>query len=312
MSSSLEHLVLQNGVGIGMVGPDSPGVHLLNKTLVEHENPEDYMMPLREALVLAMQKDDLRDPAAVQRARERSQRQNDDIVVQRYICHEMAYHGRKFDLRLYYLVASADPLVVYYHDGALRVSLSEYNDKVFESTTDHLSNLGRNDALDNCTISLEDWELELKAHVAADPSRFPPQVAADPLSHVRNQAKAALADLVAATRDIAFEGFRGRRTTMENYFSLLGGDFIVDQDLHVWMTEAQSSPGYGHETRVRLSLYEQFLPSMIDIVSQVIDKQEAGLPLFPMENTGRYELIFSDDYQFTYDFEHKEQQRGAC
>ena len=302
----------KNGVGVAIYGPGSNGVEILNRTLVENENQEDYMMPLREALVLKQQDNDLRDPAAIERARQRSLKQNDDVVVQRYICHELDYHGRKFDLRLYYLVASVNPLVVYYHDGALRVSLSQYNDKVFESTTDHLTNLGRNDAMDNCTISLTEWETDLKAHVAKDPSRFPPEVAKDPLSHIRNQAKNALAELVAATRDVAFEGFGGWRTHMENYFSLLGGDFIVDQDLHVWMTEAQSSPGYGHETKVRLSLYEQFLPSAIDIVTEVREKQAAGLPLFPMENTGNYELIYTDDFQFTYDFQHKVQQRGPC
>lgn len=303
---------MQNGVGVAIYGPHSTGVEILNRTLVENPDPDNYMMPLREALVLTQQENDLRDPDAIQRARARSLRQNDDIVVQRYICHELDYQGRKFDLRLYYLVASVDPLVVYYHDGALRVSLSEYNDKVFESTTDHLTNLGRNDAMDNCTIALTDWEVDLKAHVAKDPSRFPPEVAQDPLAHIRNQAKAALAELVSATRDVAFEGIRRNRTPMENVFALLGGDFIVDQDLHVWMTEAQSSPGYGHETRVRLSLYEKFLPSAIDIVSQVTDKQMAGLPLFPMENTGNYELLYTDDYQYTYEFQHKDQQRGPC
>ena len=166
--------------------------------------------------------------------------------------------------------------------------------------------------MDNCTISLQDWEVELKAHVAKDPSRFPPEVARDPLAHVRNQAKAALAELVSATRDKAFDGYRGFRTHMENTFSLLGGDFIVDEDLHVWMTEAQSSPGYGHETKVRLSLYKTFLPAAIDIVAEVTEKQMAGLPLFPMKNTGSYELIYTDVYQFTYDFQHKEQQRGPC
>ena len=185
-------------------------------------------MPIREDLVLVTHKDDMRDPAAIQRARERSLKQNDDIVVQRYICHELDYHGRKFDLRLYYLVASVDPLVVYYHDGALRVSLSEYNDKVFESTAHHLTNLGNNEG-ENLTVAFEDWEKELKAHVAADPSRFPPLVAADPLAHIRNQAKNAIAELVAASRHRAFQGPRGNRTPMENVFALLGADFIVDE-----------------------------------------------------------------------------------
>lgn len=299
-------------MGIAIFGPNSEGIRFLNKTLLEHENSDDYMQPIREALVLKQQDNDLRDPAAIERARQRSLSQNDDIVVQRYICHEMDYKGRKFDLRLYFLVASVDPLIVYYHDGALRVSLSEYNDKVFDSTTDHLTNLGRNDAMDNCTVALPDWEKDLLAHVAQDPSRFPPDVAADPLGHVRNQAKAALAELILASRDVAFSGLDGERTYQQNYFAILGGDFIVDRDLHVWMTEAQSSPGYGHETKVRRSLYEQFIPSAIEIVTQVMEKQSAGLPAFPIENTGDYQLIYTDDYQFTHDFQHKKQQRGPC
>lgn len=76
--------------------------------------------------------------------------------------------------------------------------------------------------------------------------------------------------------------------------------------------KAQTSPGFGHETRVRSAVYEQLLPSMIDIVSQIIDKQQSGLPIFPMTNTGNYELVYTDDYQFAYDFQHKPQQRGPC
>lgn len=78
------------------------------------------------------------------------------------------------------------------------------------------------------------------------------------------------------------------------------------------MTEAQSSPGFGHETKVRLALYEQFLPSTVDVVSEVMTKQMEGDPLMPMDNIGKFELIYTDDYKFTYDFEHKPQQRGAC
>jgi hypothetical protein len=78
------------------------------------------------------------------------------------------------------------------------------------------------------------------------------------------------------------------------------------------MTEAQSSPGFGHETRVRKMLYEQFLPSTVDIVEEVMQKQEDGVPLFPLENIGKFELIYTEDYKFEYDFQHKPQQRGPC
>lgn len=71
------------------MGPNSPGVQLLNRTLIENENPDDYMMPLREALVLHQDEDDPRLKEDVEEARQRSLAQNDDIVVQRYICHEL-------------------------------------------------------------------------------------------------------------------------------------------------------------------------------------------------------------------------------
>lgn len=102
-----------------------------------------------------------------------------------------------------------------YHDGSLRVALAQYNDQKFGSTAEHLTNIGRNLAIDNCTATFDDWDVALREHVAQAPSgQFTAQVAADPLRHIRNQIKAALADMVAASRDEAFHGYRGK-TTME-------------------------------------------------------------------------------------------------
>ncbi len=47
--------------------------------------------------------------------------------------------GHKFDFRIYFLIASTDPLIVYYHDGFLRISLSKYNKHSNEKST-HLTN----------------------------------------------------------------------------------------------------------------------------------------------------------------------------
>ena len=204
-----------------------------------------------------------------------------------------------------------DPLVVYYHDGSLRVAMATYNDKAFGSTSQHLTNLARNQGFENATASFDDWEIALKEYVKSPAGQhLPNNVKADPLQHVRNQIKAALADLVAAVRHVSFRGHR-TFTTMENGFALIGGDFIVDRDLHVWMTEAQSSPGLGHETPTRKALYAKLLPSTIDIVTEVTEKQAAGKPLFPMEKTGSFELVYTDDFHYKYDFVHVE-QRGPC
>jgi len=51
-----------------------------------------------------------------------------NIIVQKYISNPLLLDKQnKFDFRIYMLVASANPLIVYYHDGFLRVSLSKYD-----------------------------------------------------------------------------------------------------------------------------------------------------------------------------------------
>ena len=50
------------------------------------------------------------------------------FVAQQYISNPLVLDKEnKFDFRIYMLVASVDPLIVYYHDGFLRVSLSKYD-----------------------------------------------------------------------------------------------------------------------------------------------------------------------------------------
>jgi Tubulin-tyrosine ligase family len=305
-----------NGIGIAMLGPNSVSLHTLIRLLQSSSSNgtskfffDDVMPKIREQLVFAKQDaQDNRNAHSIQRARTRSAKLHDDIIVQRYVCNELDYHGHKFDLRVFWLIASVQPLVVLYHDGTLRVALSPYNDTDFSSTSSHLTNIGRNRVIDNCTASFAEWQVTLAAHVAANAASFSEIIRQDPLLHIRRQVMDALATVVAATRHLAFD-LNG--TATENGFALMGGDFIVDKDLNVWITEAQSSPGLGHETMTRKALYNRLLPSVVDIIDDVLDKQMSGKPLLPLNNTGDFELIYTDDFQYRYDFPRR-LKRGPC
>jgi len=62
------------------------------------------------------------------------------FVAQQYISNPLVLDKEnKFDFRIYMLVASVDPLIVYYHDGFLRVSLSKY-DKNSKQKNVHFTN----------------------------------------------------------------------------------------------------------------------------------------------------------------------------
>jgi len=50
------------------------------------------------------------------------------LVAQKYIANPLLLDlNNKFDFRIYMLVASTNPLIVYYHDGFLRVSVTPYD-----------------------------------------------------------------------------------------------------------------------------------------------------------------------------------------
>ena len=53
---------------------------------------------------------------------------SDPLLAQLYIANPLVLDKKnKFDFRIYMLVASVDPMIVYYHDGFLRVSLQSYD-----------------------------------------------------------------------------------------------------------------------------------------------------------------------------------------
>ena len=68
------------------------------------------------------------------------------LVVQRYLDDPFtAVNGRKFDLRLYCLVTSLDPLVAYVHeDGLVRFSTHPYTMKNLRCRYVHLTNYSVN------------------------------------------------------------------------------------------------------------------------------------------------------------------------
>lgn len=64
---------------------------------------------------------------------------NNNLIAQKYIADPLTIMKHKFDFRIYMLIASTNPLIVYYHDGFLRVSLEIYEKNSTEAKV-HLTN----------------------------------------------------------------------------------------------------------------------------------------------------------------------------
>ena len=97
----------------------SDGLEAFRVRMLEENGGLDIPWVLKEPTVnkgkgvtmLAPQSDELK--GLVERIK--SQTQKKRLVIQKYICDEMTYGSRKFDVRIYWTVASIDPLIVLYH-----------------------------------------------------------------------------------------------------------------------------------------------------------------------------------------------------
>lgn len=60
-------------------------------------------------------------------------------MAQKYVADPHLLNGHKYDFRVYLLIASTDPLIVYFHDGFLRLSILKY-DKDSKERSIHFAN----------------------------------------------------------------------------------------------------------------------------------------------------------------------------
>lgn len=66
--------------------------------------------------------------------------QHDKYIIQKYIPKPLLINGRKMDFRCYMIVASTNPLIVFYQDGLVRLAHDEFDEDSTDKSA-HLTNL---------------------------------------------------------------------------------------------------------------------------------------------------------------------------
>ncbi|RZK08030.1 MAG: hypothetical protein EOO43_21465 [Flavobacterium sp.] len=167
------------------------------------------------------------------------------IIVQNYVHNPLLLEGRKFDFRMYMVIASTNPLIVYYHDGFLRVSLFGYSanstDKKVLLTNLALNNDIYRDAQSGQLVDGRDEE-DLKLAQQWSFERLQNYLLAEGIvkdqnwldNYLRPELKRAMIHLVR----MSAEKFLKHSSVWEFY----GVDFMLDQDLTLWFIEANTDP----------------------------------------------------------------------
>lgn len=173
------------------------------------------------------------------------------LIMQRYIHNPLLIEGRKFDFRMYMLIASVNPLIVYYHDGFLRVSLTSYDENSDDKKA-LLTNLSLNKQIYNDAakgdlyegmdkkdlLNAQQWDFErfqkylLEEGVINDPDWLN--------NYLRPEMKKAMMHLNRLSLKSVLEN--------SSVYGLYGIDFMLDTDLNLWFIEANAGPAFGEYT----------------------------------------------------------------
>ena len=159
----------------------------------------------------------------------------ENYVAQKYIHNPLLIGGRKFDMRLYVLVLSFSPLVVYvYREGFARFSSKRYESKIKSNSTEnyfvHLTNHSVQRKGDNYNASVCDlkWPLhKLRRHIRAT---FDARAEETCFKEIERMIK------------LSCDAVKSSMIRDERCFELYGYDVMLDEHLKPWLIEVNASP----------------------------------------------------------------------
>jgi len=191
---------------------------------------------------------------------------NDNNLLQYAIYNPLLLDGRKFDFRMFMMIASTNPLILYYRDGFLRVSLRDYDpnakDKAAVLTNIALSKPLFEKARENGTYNgyTEDellnqafWTMPKLEKFLYDRGHI-----TDPNwlnNYLRPEFKKAYIHLLRMS-----SGPFAKRSSL---YEIYGLDFMLDENMNLWFIEANAEPlldGWSDDTKIFFNsiLYDSF------------------------------------------------------
>eukprot|EP00471_Norrisiella_sphaerica_P001675 CAMPEP_0184486188 /NCGR_PEP_ID=MMETSP0113_2-20130426/7723_1 /TAXON_ID=91329 /ORGANISM="Norrisiella sphaerica, Strain BC52" /LENGTH=949 /DNA_ID=CAMNT_0026867947 /DNA_START=293 /DNA_END=3142 /DNA_ORIENTATION=+ len=182
-----------------------------------------------------------------------------NVIVSRYIASPLLIDGFKFDLRLYVLVTSFQPLEVFlYQKGFARLASQRYQ--------------GPNTELDNPFVHLTNTSIQRKSGENHS-SHFGEQgkmTLEDCLDYLENTYKIDIPNLMKKIRELVLASLVSVNHAIapnRNCFEVFGFDVLVDQHFRPWLMEINSSPSLN----VSSSIDKKVKVSLIRDVLRIVD-----------------------------------------
>lgn len=194
-------------------------------------------------------------------------------IAQKYISNVLLLNDRKSEIRVYWLIASLDPLRVYFYpEGSVRLCTAPYKLDDFENTSIHIANTFQQKkdlSYDESKVkwSFADLDRYLLSTGVVNQEDYMNDVLLPKVkASLRQVVRAAAADLREQPKNGLFFGFYGT-------------DFIIDDNLVPWLEDIQIGPGLAYKNEIKKKYLPKMLLEAAAIMLEIQDRKSKNQPL---------------------------------
>ena len=191
------------------------------------------------------------------------------FIMQTFIHNPLLINGHKADFRIPMLIASTNPMIVYYNDGFLRISFHEFDPSSDEKgafltnldLSEHAFDIARINGTYNGFTEKELREGAVWSFTRLHKYLMEEGTVKDPQwidNYLRPQIQKMLVHLIRMS-----QGPFAKRSSL---FEIFGVDVLLDADLNLWFIEANAKPGLEGSSDEARDLFIHFLLDSFDVL----------------------------------------------
>ena len=190
-------------------------------------------------------------------------KENNYIIIQKYIENPLIILNRKFDIRQWVLVTNINPLTLWmWEQPYLRFGAEDYKLTDINNLYSHLTN--------NSIAKYSEHfkETKIEGNMWEVPSFIEHMQSVYNKGDIWNDLHEKMKKIVISSFDSARHEMKQR----ENSFELFGYDFMIDEQFNVILIEVNSSPALDYSTNVTKKLVKLMIKDLIQVVIDNRDK----------------------------------------
>ncbi|MFK5922231.1 MAG: hypothetical protein QM496_08630 [Verrucomicrobiota bacterium] len=211
-------------------------------------------------------------------------------IIQRYIKNPMLLNERKSEIRVYWLLASLNPLrVLLFDEGTVRLNSLPYQLDQFDNQLIHVTNVYqqyKHPDFDPSVVlkwSFAELDRYLLAQKKVTDEHFTKNILMPKL-------KKYLAFVAKAGR----KGFNKKYPEQGECFGVYGADVILDDQLNPNISEIQKGPGLSFSDPIKKNIIPPMLGEAARIMFEIREARINNKPLPDLKNRDRYQWVINE------------------